>query len=55
MTEQIFYTSIFIMNGGPEKDRLFFVFSICFVIYARSPRIRRANCISFGIIVTRFA
>ena len=38
--------------GGPEKDR-----NVCFVMapYARSPRIRLANWISLGMMVTRLA
>ena len=39
-------------GGGPEKDR-----DVCVVVghYARSPRIRLASSMSFGMMVTRLA
>ena len=37
--------------GGPEKDRDVFVVGL----YARSPRIRLASWMSFGMMVTRLA
>ena len=40
-------------SGGPEKDRTFLVCGGDF--YARSPRIRLASWMSFGMMVTRLA
>lgn len=46
---------------GPEKGLLFGLWdddddaTSVQVVQARSPRILRANCISFGMMVTRFA